>query len=114
MKAASFEKGHFSGCDSAYAPLDLEAALLKGIHPLSSDRVQTYAERVGASAALLVMIGFGLVAIGEPVWRLMKMTLPDLESHRWITTLLIIVVVLLLVRTGNIRRVCGQSSATFA
>jgi hypothetical protein len=46
--------------------------MLKGIHPLASGRVQTYAERVGATAALLVMIGFGLVAIGEPVWRIAK------------------------------------------
>jgi hypothetical protein len=46
--------------------------MLKGIHPLASDRVRTYGERVGATAALLVMIGFGLVAIGEPVWRIAK------------------------------------------
>ena len=45
--------------------------MLKGIHPLGTDRVQTYAERVGATAALLVVIGFGLVAIGEPAWRVL-------------------------------------------
>jgi hypothetical protein len=46
--------------------------MLKGIHPLASDRLWTYSERVGATAALLVMIGFGLVAIGEPVWRIAR------------------------------------------
>ena len=42
-----------------------------------SDRLSTYSERVGSSAALLVVIGFGLVAIGEPIWRIMKTLLPD-------------------------------------
>ena len=51
--------------------------MLKGIHPLSSDRLWTLSERIGATAALLVIIGFGLIAIGEPVWRIVKMTLPD-------------------------------------
>jgi hypothetical protein len=51
----------------------LEAAYAEGIHPLAS----TYSERVGSSAALLVVIGFGLVAIGEPIWRIMKTLLPD-------------------------------------
>ena len=46
--------------------------MLKGIHPLSSDRLWTYADRVGATAALLVIVGFGLVAIGEPLWRIVK------------------------------------------
>jgi hypothetical protein len=32
--------------------------MLKGIHPLASDRVLTYAERVGATAALIIVIGF--------------------------------------------------------
>ena len=41
------------------------------------DRLWTVAERIGATAALLVVIGFGLFAIGEPVWRLAKMTLPN-------------------------------------
>ena len=40
-------------------------------------RKWTISERIGATAALLVVIGFGLVAIGEPVWRIVKMTLPD-------------------------------------
>ena len=51
--------------------------MLKGIDPLASDRLSTYSERVGSSAALLVVIGFGLVAIGEPIWRIMKTLLPD-------------------------------------
>ena len=46
--------------------------MLKGIHPLASDRVATYSERIGATAALLVVIGFGLAAIGEPAWRVVK------------------------------------------
>lgn len=46
--------------------------MLKGIHPLASDRVHTYGERIGATAALLVIIGFGFVAIAEPAWRIMK------------------------------------------
>jgi hypothetical protein len=46
--------------------------MLKGIHPLSSGRIHTYAERVGATAALVVLIGFGLVAIGEPAWRILR------------------------------------------
>jgi len=46
--------------------------MLKGIHPLVSDRLWTYSERAGATVALLVIIGFGLVAIGEPVWRLVR------------------------------------------
>jgi hypothetical protein len=51
--------------------------MLKGIHPLASERLWTYSERVGATAALLVVIGFGLVAIGEPVWRIVKAVMPD-------------------------------------
>jgi hypothetical protein len=46
--------------------------MLKGLHPAPSDRVQTYAERVGATAALIVVICFGLLAIGEPLWRIMR------------------------------------------
>jgi hypothetical protein len=34
--------------------------MLKGIHPSASDRLWTYSERVGATAALLLMIGFGI------------------------------------------------------
>jgi len=46
--------------------------MLTGIHRLGSDRLWTYSERAGATVALLVIIGFGLVAIGEPVWRLVR------------------------------------------
>jgi hypothetical protein len=46
--------------------------MLKGIHPVASDRLWTYSERVGATSALLVVIAFGLVAVGEPVWRIVK------------------------------------------
>ena len=51
--------------------------MLKGIHPLASDRLWTFSDRVGATAALLVMIGFGLVAIGEPAWRIARTLLSD-------------------------------------
>jgi hypothetical protein len=46
--------------------------MLKGIYPLPSDRVLSYAERVGATAALIVVIGFGLVVVGEPAWRILR------------------------------------------
>ena len=46
--------------------------MLKGIHPLASDRLWTVSERIGATAAVLVAIGFGLVAIGEPAWRIAR------------------------------------------
>ena len=59
-------------CGSAYARLDLEALMLKGIHPSASDRLWTVSERIGATAALLVVISFGLFAIAEPVWRIAR------------------------------------------
>jgi hypothetical protein len=47
------------------------------IHRLTRERLRTYSERAGATAAMLVMVGFGLVAIGESVWRIMTAVLPD-------------------------------------
>jgi hypothetical protein len=51
--------------------------MLRGISPLATDRLRTYSERLGATAAVLVMIGFGLVAVGEPMWRIMRMLSSD-------------------------------------
>jgi hypothetical protein len=47
------------------------------IHRLTRERLRTYSERAGATAAMLVMVGFGLVAIGESVWRIMTAVLSD-------------------------------------
>ena len=52
--------------------------MLKGIHPSASDRVSdswTYSELAGATAAVLVVFGFGLFALGEPAWRILKVVL---------------------------------------
>jgi len=46
--------------------------MLRGISPSAFDRLKTYSERLGATAAVLVMIGFGLVSVGEPIWRIMR------------------------------------------
>ena len=59
-----------------YAVYGLDPSKVKEATPGWLDRFAEFL-RMPVVTVLLVVIGFGLVAIGEPIWRIMKTLLPD-------------------------------------